>query len=81
MRAVIALLVEPNADSPLNCDAGNLIRAGDMRGFNSLARCYTMEYARPIAGGSSVAGADIRDSCFYTDEGEQGGVGLGGSSR
>eukprot|EP00397_Hematodinium_sp_SG-2012_P051016 GEMP01059551.1.p1 GENE.GEMP01059551.1~~GEMP01059551.1.p1 ORF type:complete len:159 (+),score=20.45 GEMP01059551.1:105-581(+) len=44
-RAVIALLIDPNADSPLNCDAGNLIRSGDSRGFSSLARMYTKEYA------------------------------------
>nr|AZL94325.1 peroxin 4 [Nephromyces sp. MMRI]AZL94326.1 peroxin 4 [Nephromyces sp. MMRI] len=44
-RAIITLLSEPNADSPLNCDAGNLIRSGDMRGFNSMARMYTIESA------------------------------------
>lgn len=33
-------------DSPLNCDAGNLIRMEDMRGFNSLAKMYTLEYAQ-----------------------------------
>ncbi|KAL8272178.1 hypothetical protein Esti_003906 [Eimeria stiedai] len=43
--AIVALLGKPNADSPLNCDAGNLIRSGDMRGFNSMARMYTVEYA------------------------------------
>lgn len=44
-RAVVALMMDPNADSPLNCDAGNLIRAGDLRGFRSMARMYTFEYA------------------------------------
>merc|ERR1712224_879734 len=44
-RAVIALLQDPNADSPLNCDAGNLIRSGDTRGFRSMARMYTVECA------------------------------------
>eukprot|EP00931_Biecheleriopsis_adriatica_P107466 TRINITY_DN81809_c0_g1_i1.p1 TRINITY_DN81809_c0_g1~~TRINITY_DN81809_c0_g1_i1.p1 ORF type:complete len:165 (+),score=26.16 TRINITY_DN81809_c0_g1_i1:40-495(+) len=44
-RAVIALMLDPNADSPLNCDAGNLIRSGDMRGFKSMARMYTVEHA------------------------------------
>eukprot|EP00929_Paragymnodinium_shiwhaense_P058436 TRINITY_DN2925_c0_g2_i1.p1 TRINITY_DN2925_c0_g2~~TRINITY_DN2925_c0_g2_i1.p1 ORF type:complete len:155 (+),score=30.40 TRINITY_DN2925_c0_g2_i1:101-565(+) len=44
-RAVIALFLAPNADSPLNCDAGNLIRGGDVRGFKSMARMYTIEYA------------------------------------
>ncbi len=32
-------------DSPLNCDAGNLLRARDTRGYNSLARMYTIEHA------------------------------------
>lgn len=44
-RAIISLLDVPDASSPLNCDAGNLIRAGDMTGFNNLARMYTIEYA------------------------------------
>merc|ERR1719329_2076486 len=45
MRAVIALLQDPNADSPLNCDAGNLIRSGDLLGFRSMAKMYTYEFA------------------------------------
>lgn len=44
-QAIVALLHEPAADSPLNCDAGNLLRAGDMRAYNGLARMYTIEYA------------------------------------
>lgn len=44
-RAITALLDSPNADSPLNCDAGNMIRAGDLRAYNSMARMYTLEYA------------------------------------
>mmetsp|Transcript_5598 Transcript_5598/g.12197 ORF Transcript_5598/g.12197 Transcript_5598/m.12197 type:complete len:159 (-) Transcript_5598:428-904(-) len=44
-RAVIALLSHPEADSPLNCDCGNLIRNGDMRGYRSMARMYTVLYA------------------------------------
>lgn len=48
-RAIISLLSDPNPDSPLNCDAGNLIRSGDFRGFRSLARMYTLEYAQPRA--------------------------------
>jgi peroxin-4 len=43
-QAVLALLADPAADSPLNCDAGNLLRAGDVRGFNSVARMYAIEY-------------------------------------
>mmetsp|Transcript_10297 Transcript_10297/g.23233 ORF Transcript_10297/g.23233 Transcript_10297/m.23233 type:complete len:155 (-) Transcript_10297:195-659(-) len=44
-RAVVALMLDPNADSPLNCDAGNLLRGGDIRGFKSMARMYAAEYA------------------------------------
>ena len=44
-RAIIALLDAPNADSPLNCDAGNLIRNGDSLAFNSVARMYTIDFA------------------------------------
>mmetsp|Transcript_62221 Transcript_62221/g.71334 ORF Transcript_62221/g.71334 Transcript_62221/m.71334 type:complete len:160 (-) Transcript_62221:1918-2397(-) len=43
-RAVISLLSNPNEDSPLNCDCGNLIRMGDSRGYRSLAKMYTEEY-------------------------------------
>ena len=47
-RAVIALLANPEADSPLNCDAGNLIRCGDVRGYHSLARMYAIDCAIPL---------------------------------
>lgn len=43
--ALLMLLQEPNAESPLNCDAGNVIRANDIRAFNTLARMYTIEHA------------------------------------
>ena len=43
--AIINLLVNPNADSPLNCDSGNCIRAGDMLAYRSMAYMYTIEYA------------------------------------
>ena len=48
VRAVVALLSDPDADSPLNCDAGNMIRAGDMLAYNSTARMYAMENGRDI---------------------------------
>lgn len=44
-QAIVALLSDSAPDSPLNCDAGNLLRGGDLRGFASMARMYTIEYA------------------------------------
>ena len=44
-RAVLALLSDPDAESPLNCDAGNMIRGGDLVAFRSTARMYTVENA------------------------------------
>mmetsp|Transcript_5876 Transcript_5876/g.8642 ORF Transcript_5876/g.8642 Transcript_5876/m.8642 type:complete len:186 (+) Transcript_5876:57-614(+) len=47
-RAVVALLSDPDADSPLNCDAGNMIRGGDLLAFHTVAKMYTEENARFI---------------------------------
>jgi len=44
-RSIIALLACPEASSPLNCDAGNLLRSGDEDGYNSVAVLYTSLYA------------------------------------
>lgn len=44
-RAIISLLSHPEPDSPLNCDAGNLLRYGDERGFKSMARMYSRLFA------------------------------------
>lgn len=44
-QAILALMADPAPDSPLNCDAGNLLRNGDKRGYNSVARMYSIEYA------------------------------------
>ncbi|TPP45305.1 Ubiquitin-conjugating enzyme family protein [Leishmania donovani] len=41
-RAILNLLAEPESDSPFNCDAGNLLRAGDMEGYASLVRYYAI---------------------------------------
>ncbi|XP_020887885.1 protein PEROXIN-4 isoform X2 [Arabidopsis lyrata subsp. lyrata] len=49
-RAIIALMAHPEPDSPLNCDSGNLLRSGDVRGFNSMARMYTRLAAMPKKG-------------------------------
>lgn len=48
-QAILALMSDPAPDSPLNCDAGNLLRGGDVRGYNSLAKMYTMEHAVGLA--------------------------------
>lgn len=45
-QAITVLLSNGASDSPLNCDAGNLLRANDTRGYNSVARMYTLEHAQ-----------------------------------
>lgn len=52
-RAIIVLLAHPEPDSPLNCDAGNLLRSGDDRGFRSVAKMYTELHASPSAASAS----------------------------
>jgi peroxin-4 len=44
-RAVLALLSDYDADSPLNCDAGNMVRGGDLSAYHDTAAMYTMENA------------------------------------
>ena len=48
-RAVLALLSDPDADSPLNCDAGNMVRGGDKLAYWTTAEMYTLENAFFIA--------------------------------
>jgi peroxin-4 len=46
-RAVLALLSDPDAESPLNCDAGNMLRGGlDTVCFQTTAHFYTVENAQ-----------------------------------
>ena len=52
-RAILALLAHPEASSPLNCDAGNLLRAQDFRGYKSLAKMYTRMNASSASASSS----------------------------
>ena len=47
-RAIHCLLADPAADSPLNCDAGNMIRAGDLLAFRSTATMYSVEFAHAL---------------------------------
>ena len=44
-RAVLCILSDPEPSSPLNCDAGNMIRSGDTLAFNSTAAMMTKEHA------------------------------------
>jgi peroxin-4 len=43
-RAIGLLLETPNPDSPLNCDAGNLLRSGDKLAYEQMVRLYATEY-------------------------------------
>jgi peroxin-4 len=54
-RAIIVLLSDAEPESPLNCDAGNLLRNNDARGFKSLARMYVQLYATPPSGGAAAS--------------------------
>eukprot|EP00842_Homolaphlyctis_polyrhiza_P002701 jgi/Hompol1/3431/HPOL_006584-RA len=48
--AIALLMTNPAPESPLNCDAANLLRAGDIRGYNSLVSMFTMLHASPSDG-------------------------------
>jgi peroxin-4 len=48
-RAVMAILSEPVHDSTLNCDAGNMLRAGDFVAFRTMARMYCVEFATALS--------------------------------
>ncbi|KAK6590529.1 hypothetical protein RS030_152343 [Cryptosporidium xiaoi] len=45
-RAILSILSDPNPNSPLNCDAGNILRSNDYKGFNNMAKMYALEYAQ-----------------------------------
>lgn len=48
-RAIMSLMSMPEPDSPLNCDAGNMLSAKDNRAFRSVARMYCVEFAKAVA--------------------------------
>ncbi|KAI8071212.1 ubiquitin-conjugating enzyme/RWD-like protein [Gongronella butleri] len=43
--AISLLLCNPEPNSPLNCDAANLLKCNDTLGYNSLVRLYTQLFA------------------------------------
>jgi peroxin-4 len=44
-RAIQTLMSHPEHDSPLNCDAGNMLREGDMEAYTSMVRYYGVRHA------------------------------------
>jgi ubiquitin-protein ligase len=64
-RAVLALLSDYDADSPLNCDAGNMVRGGDLTAFDDTARMYTVENAQ-FTSWPPVEGVMTSASCTNT---------------
>ena len=42
---MLALLSDPDAKSPLNCDAGNMVRETDKLAYWTTAEMYTFENA------------------------------------
>jgi len=44
-RAVLSILSDPNPNSPLNCDAGNMLRAEDHSAYASMVHMVNHEFA------------------------------------
>mmetsp|Transcript_21804 Transcript_21804/g.45437 ORF Transcript_21804/g.45437 Transcript_21804/m.45437 type:complete len:168 (+) Transcript_21804:245-748(+) len=57
LRAISALLTDPVPDSPLNCDAGNMIREKDELAYNTTARYFAEIHARKVT--KDGGGGDI----------------------
>jgi peroxin-4 len=45
-RAIQTLMAHPEHDSPLNCDAGNMLREKDTEAYESMVRYYAVRHAR-----------------------------------
>ena len=43
--AILVLLDNPDPTSPLDCDSGNLLRAGDTQGYRSLVKLFVRMHA------------------------------------
>jgi peroxin-4 len=54
-RAILALLSDPDPTSPLNCDAGNMLRGGDILCYMTTAHMYTVENAMFLAWPTTTA--------------------------
>lgn len=52
ITAILALLGDPEPDSPLNVDAATLFRTGDARAYESMCRMWTLIHAHSAAVGS-----------------------------
>lgn len=48
-KALRYLLENPNADSPLNCDAANLLRLKEKDAYNCLVKIYADEFAIKVS--------------------------------
>mmetsp|Transcript_16498 Transcript_16498/g.17161 ORF Transcript_16498/g.17161 Transcript_16498/m.17161 type:complete len:166 (+) Transcript_16498:29-526(+) len=46
-KSILDLMIHPNEESPLNCDAGNLLRYQDLVGYYYIAKMYTLDCASP----------------------------------
>lgn len=44
-KALRLLMENPNEDSPLNCDAANLIRLKEREAYEGMGRMYAREFA------------------------------------
>lgn len=47
LLAIQAMLSDPEPDSPLNIDAANLVRSGEITGYEQLVNYYKKVYTQP----------------------------------